>query len=248
LGTRFQLSEWLDLLGNIGRYVRVPTLGELYGVSPQVVGNANLVAERGYPLDLGFRGNAPFPPASPVQIRFDAFAFSRWVDEMIRYQRVNTGSLAPFNVASSRVQGIEVWTELDAFRHVRAETAMTLLDPRETTDDPVADPTQNDILPLTSRFVASSYLEGYLSPEQGALTRVALGVRHSHRASRYQDPAGLSVLPTQDFFDLEASSQWFGGTLAGRAALRNVFDSRAVDLIGFPLPGRTFHVVAELWL
>lgn len=248
VGTRFEVSEWLELLGNFGRYVRVPTLGELYGVSPQVVGNSGLVAERGYSLDLGFRGMAPLPATSPIRIKFDAFAFSRWVDDMIRYQRVNTGSLAPFNVASSRVQGIELWTTLDGFDHVHAETAMTFLDPRETTDDPVADPTQNDVLPLTSRFVASSYLEGYLKPEHGALSRAALGVRHSHRASRYQDPAGLSVLPTQDFFDLEASSQWFGGTLAGRAALRNVFDRRAVDLIGFPLPGRTFHLMAELWL
>jgi outer membrane receptor protein involved in Fe transport len=167
---------------------------------------------------------------------------------MIRYQRVNTGSLAPFNVASSRVQGIELWTMLDGFGHVRAETALTVLDPRETTDDPVADPTPNDILPLTSRFVASSYLEAYLAPEHGALSRLALGVRHSHRASRYQDPAGLSVLPAQDFFDLEASAQLFAGVLAWRAALRNVFDARAVDLVGFPLPGRTFHLLGELWL
>jgi iron complex outermembrane receptor protein len=248
LGARFELSAGLEILGNVGRYVRVPTLGELYGVSPQVSGNSNLEAEHGYSVDLGFRGVAPFSAASPVQVRFDAFAFSRWVDDMIRYQRVNTGSLAPFNVASSRVQGIELWTMLDGFGHVRAETALTVLDPRETTDDPVADPTPNDILPLTSRFVASSYLEAYLAPEHGALSRLALGVRHSHRASRYQDPAGLSVLPAQDFFDLEASAQLFAGVLAWRAALRNVFDARAVDLVGFPLPGRTFHLLGELWL
>lgn len=248
LGVRFELSDGLEILSNVGRYVRVPTLGELYGVSPQVSGNSNLEAEHGYSVDLGFRGVALFSTASPVQLTVDAFAFSRWVDEMIRYQRVNSGSLAPFNVASARVQGIELWTALDWLSHVHAETALTVLDPRETTDDPVADPTQNDILPLTSRFVASSYLEGYFRPEHGVLTRVALGVRHSHRASRYQDPAGLSVLPAQDFFDLEASTQLFAGVLAWRAAVRNVFDARAVDLIGFPLPGRTFHLLGELWL
>jgi iron complex outermembrane receptor protein len=248
LGARLVLSDDLQVLGNVGRYVRIPTLGELYGVSPQVNGNSNLKVEQGYAVDLGLRGRAPLSATSPVQIRFDAFAFSRWVDDMIRYQRVNTGSLAPFNVASSRIQGIELWTMLDGFGHVRAETALTVLDPRETTDDPTLDPTQNDILPLTSRFVASSYLEGYIEPEQSALTRLALGIRHSHRASRYQDPAGLSVLPAQDFFDLEASARLFSGALAWRAALRNVFDAHAVDLIGFPLPGRTFHFMGELWL
>jgi iron complex outermembrane receptor protein len=248
VGGSFEVSDWLSILGNVGRYVRVPTLGELYGVSPQVSGNSNLAAEHGYSVDLGVRGVAPLPAASPVQVRFDAFAFSRWVDDMIRYQRVNTGSLAPFNVASSRVQGIELWTALDWLGHVHAETALTVLDPRETTDDPVADPTQNDILPLTSRFVANSYVEVYLEPEQGALNRAGFGVRHSHRASRYQDPAGLSVLPAQDFFDLEASAQLFAGVLAWRAAVRNLFDQRTVDLIGFPLPGRTFHLVGELWL
>jgi iron complex outermembrane receptor protein len=248
LGARFELSDGLEILGNAGRYVRVPTLGELYGVSPQVSGNSALQVEHGYSVDLGFRGAAPFSWSSPVQLSFDAFAFSRWVDDMVRYQRVNTGSLAPFNVASSRVQGIELWTTLEGFGHLHAETALTLLDPRETTDDPVADPTPNDVLPLTSRFVANSYLEGYLQPEHGALTRLALGIRHSHRASRYQDPAGLSVLPAQDFFDLEASSQLFAGVLTWRAAVRNLFDARAVDLIGFPLPGRTFHLLGELWL
>jgi len=248
MGTRWRVSDELSVLGNLGRYVRVPTLGELYGVSPSVIGNSTLGAERGYSADAGVRGSWSLNQRRTVQLSVDGFAFSRWVSEMIRYQRVNTGALAPFNVASARILGTELAAALDWRGHLRAEAALTALDPRETTNDPVSDPTTNDVLPLTSRFVASSFVEAYRESESKALRRVALGIRHLHRSARFEDPAGLTVLPAQDFFDLETSFEFFGGALALRAALKNIFDSRTLDLIGLPLPGRTFHVLTEVWL
>lgn len=247
-GAVLQVTPGVEILGNVGRYVRVPTLGELYGTSSVVQGNASLGSEHGVSSDLGLRTQQALDAAKQVSVALDAFAFARWSSDLIRYQRVSTAALAPFNVSSARVLGVEAALAFDWRGHLRGYSAVTALDPRETTEDPVRDPTQNDILPLTSRLVTSSELELYVQPASAAIERAGLSVAHQHRAARFEDPAGLTVLPAQDTFDVSLGCQFDEGHFSARAAVRNVFDERNLDLLGLPLPGRTFHLALEAWL
>lgn len=247
-GAVLEVGPGFQLLGNIGRYVRTPTLGELYGTSSVVQGNASLGSEHGVSSDLGLRTQQALDAAKQVSVALDAFAFARWSSDLIRYQRVSTAALAPFNVSSARVLGVEAALAFDWRGHLRGYSAVTALDPRETTADPVRDPTQNDILPLTSRLVTSSEIELYLQPRTGAIERAGLSVTHQHRAARFEDPAGLTVLPAQDTFDVSLGCQFGEGHFSTRAAVRNVFDEHNLDLLGLPLPGRTFHLALEAWL
>jgi len=247
LGLSLALSSGLEFLGNVGRYVRVPTLGELYGSSALVEGNSQLRPEQGVSADAGLRVSAPLVADRRTRIAVDAFVFSRWADQMIRYQRVSTGSVGPFNVASARVRGAELALALDWAAHVKLETALTALDPRDTTATVQASG-RNDILPFTARLVTSSRVELYTQAVGADIERPTLGLSHFYRASRYQDPAGLSVLPEQNFFDLDLSCGLYAGRLIVRASLKNIFDAPSVDLFGLPLPGRTEHLALEAWL
>jgi vitamin B12 transporter len=144
----------LRLVGNVGRYVRVPTLGEVYGASGTVHGNPALTPESGYTADLGVRAQTG-PGAAVYGAYVDAFAFAHWVDGLIAYERTGQGYVTPYNVGSARVLGVELLAGVAPIHGIRAEVVATALDPRDTTPTRT---TVNDVLPYRSRLIAGPRL------------------------------------------------------------------------------------------
>jgi vitamin B12 transporter len=249
VGAQYEVGHGLSLLSNAGRYVRMPTLSELYGTSPLVDGNPGLLPERGLTLDLGLRWSIAASGGALSALSIEAFGFRRDVDQIVRFRRTALESLTPFNVASARISGLEWAAAADLVGHLRLESAGTLLDPRETTPDARLDPTINDIMPYTSRLSVASAGELYADkPWPGiALERLGLRVSYLHRSSRFADVAGQNVLPAQHFLDAELAASLFGGRLLARFSTRNILDNQTSDLIGLPVPGRSYHASAEAW-
>jgi vitamin B12 transporter len=245
IGLRAVLAPGLELVANVARSVRVPTLGELYGSSPLVDGNSALNVERAVSGDAGVRADLEFAASGRVEL--EAFVFARFADDLIRFRRTGFSSTAPFNVGSARVLGVESALGSELFGMLRLDATASLLDPRETTTDGALDPTTNDLLPLMSRLVLSARVEPFVAPGWRALGRAGVALAYLHRSSRYEDPAGLTVLPAQHVLDLEASTAHWDSRLLGRFAIRNVLDVRQLDWIGLPLPGRSLHGELELW-
>jgi vitamin B12 transporter len=239
LGVR---EKWgpFELRSNLGRYARVPTLGELYGVSALVRGSSALVPERGVAWDLGARWEAPL---GPVSTYVDAFGFARHVSELIAYRRSSLGAVQPYNVGSARVLGFELEAGASFAQHLRSVLSVTLLDPRDTTAGRVL---TNDLVPYQSRLVGSLFAEGFVEPRSRALQRAGVDARVSYRGSRLADPAGLIVLPDSTELDL-GTTLMFPHDLAVRGAVDDVFDAHHFDFIGYPVPGRSFHVSVEAW-
>ena len=88
---------------------------------------------------------------------------------------------------------------------------------------------------------------GLLSPswERVALDEAAVRLTYLHRSSRVADPAGLVILNEQNLLDLDASLA-FAEMVVVRGRVANLIDQRTVDLVGYPLPGRSFHGMAEV--
>jgi iron complex outermembrane receptor protein len=232
----------LVALANAGRYVRVPTLGELYGMSALVRGNAELVAEHGTSLEAGVRWTAG--RWGPVRGAFaDLFAFSRDADDLVAWRRSSMGFVRPYNVGRARISGVEWLGALEAFELVRLELAATLLDPRDTTPGRTV---SNDILPFRSRLVLAPMVQLRTRALRPAgLDTAMLGARYVHQSSRYADDAGLVVIPEQGTLDLEAEVKVLREKLAVRGRLANVLDQRRFDLIGYALSGRAVYGTLE---
>ena len=239
VGLRQRLGPF-DLRTNLGRYARVPTLGELYGVSALVRGSSALVSEQGVAWDVGARCEAPL---GPVWAYLDVFGFARRVSDMIAYRRSSLGAVQPYNVGRARVLGAELEAGASWAEHARAALALTVLDPRDVT---ATRNLSNDLIPYQSRFFGSLFVEGFVAPDWWPLRRAGLDARLSHRSARLADPAGLLVLPAATSLDLGATLA-FGQAqrVLLRAALDDVFDARRFDFIGYPVPGRSLHVSAE---
>lgn len=241
LGARQRFGAF-ELRTNLGRYARVPTLGELYGVSALVQGSSALVPEQGLTWDLGARWEAPL---GPVWTYVDTFGFAREVSQLIAYRRSTLGAVQPYNVGSARVLGAELEAGAQWAQHARTALSITVLDPRDTT---ATRNLSNDLIPFQSRLFGSLFVEGFLEPGVLAMRRAGLDARLNYRGSRFADPAGLLVLPASTALDLGATVQ-FGRAheLSLRAAVDDVFDARHFDFIGYPVPGRSFHVSCEAW-
>ncbi len=241
-GGRLDLGRHVAILANAGHSERVPTLGELYGVSATVLGNPALTPERGESVDLGAR--AELRPDAASLLFADVFAFSRWARELVAYRRSGLGVVRPYNVGRARFVGLELLAGADLWRHLRVSSAVTALDPRDTTPDRA---TTSSLVPFQSRLVVVTRGELYAEPEQGVLDRVALGATSRYRSSRVAEPAGLIVIAEQHVVDADIAARFLEQRIGVAFAVNNVLDAHHFDAVGLPLAGRSLHATAELW-
>ncbi|AUX21432.1 outer membrane protein [Sorangium cellulosum] len=238
LGARLELPWNMTLLANVGRYVRVPSLGELYGTSPIVRGNSELRVEQGYTADVGAR-------LKGHRSSIEVFGFTRLATDLIGFRRSSIGVVRPFNIGSARLLGVELTASTSFLDAVHAEVSLTALDPRDTSRGRQL---KNDVLPFQARLVAAPYLEVYQEPFRWLpIDRIALGTRLFYRSSRVADPAGLIVMAEQVSVDVELSALFWQKRISARARLSNALDAQNYDVVGLPLPGRSVHGGLEVW-
>lgn len=242
IAARYAPAPWLALFASAARTVRVPTLGETFGASAVLRGNPELREERGLGVDAGARLEAGM---DTIRASAELTGFARIADDLIAYRRSSLGGVRPYNVGQARVVGGEAVGAVDALRHLRADVAVSVLDPRDA-DAPAG---RSDLLPYLARLVVAPglalYAEDPFDPE--FFERIALESRLVFRGERVADPAGLIILGSQAWLDIEATLTFVDDRLAVRARVANVLDDQATDLLGLPLPGRSAHVAAEAW-
>jgi iron complex outermembrane receptor protein len=244
LGVAWTRPTW-GVFANVGRYVRTPTLGELYGMSVLVRGNPSLAQETGLSADVGLRFAAMQRGETRAPWGFVG-AFSRWSSDLVSFVRSAQGYVEPINVGSARVAGLEAQVGAGFLRWFAADFAATLLDPRDTTAGRLV---VNDILPFQSLLV----LVPRLSAETrdvglGPAGRVRAEVRWVYQSSRYADTAGLAVIPSQSSLDAELLAQSRDKHFTVRLRATDLLDTPRFDVVGFPLPGRSaFASLEESW-
>jgi vitamin B12 transporter len=222
--------------------VRVPTLGELYGVSAGTLGNPELAAERGLSLDGGASLRAAWRwSAAYAQLA----GFVRGAEDLIAYRRSSFGVVRPYNVSSARVAGLELGAGVSLWRTLEVSIALTALDPRDVSDERTTD---NDLVPLLARLTVDPRVEIGSPPLRVIeLDRAAVGASLAYRSSRATDPAGLVVLDAQARLDLDVALT-FAGRLTLRGRIENVIDTQSYDVVGYPLPPRSLHALCEVSL
>jgi iron complex outermembrane receptor protein len=225
----------------VSRYQRQPALGELYGAGVLVRGNALLRPELGVGADLGGRAQGRL---GPLQAHVASSLFARQATDLVAYARTAQGYVVPLNVSQARVLGAELSTGATALGHVSLDCNVTLLDPRDTTE---ARRLRNEYLPFTSRLVVAPRLlvtTGELAGRQ--LSRAELGLAATYLSNRFADAAGLIVIPEQLTLDVSGAASWWSGVLVTRARLGNLLGTERFDVVGYPLPGRSLYVSAEV--
>jgi len=228
-----EITGWLSLRANGGRYARLPSLIELYGNTGYLLGNARLRPESGVNADVG-------PLLSwkngSSRVLWTTAAFASVLDDLIQYEYGN-GHARPENVSSARILGVESDATVEFGHHLRAVAAATFTDARNTSSIESAHDRQ---LPFRPRYHL------YLRPEWRAVqpsarTTLGLYVDCDATAGNYLDPANSVRVAARLVFGAGAYADLPGG-FSLRASAQNLADSPVYDVSNYPLPGREVYL------
>ncbi len=243
-GARLLASEYLEFFANLGYAERPPTLGELFGTSAFVLGNSELDAESSVNPEFGARARRGF---GSLAVGGQLVGHAGFARQLIALRRSSFGQVRPYNVGRARLLGAEFELFADWNQRLSIESSLSVLDPRDRTPGRTL---ANDILPYRSRLNLSQHLEIHTRPDEHlfGLRRVGVGGWLWHRSSRYAVPAGTAVLPAVTTVDLDAYLLLEALPLGLSFAVDDLFDAPVSDVLGMPLPGRSYAMTAQLTL
>ncbi len=106
LGARWEFLPGLSARANAGRYVRTPTLGEMFGDRGSVIGNPDLKPETGINADTGLTwtlaGRGPLS-----LLRAEVAWFGTWSEDLIVFWQNSQDTVRADNISAAEILGLE---------------------------------------------------------------------------------------------------------------------------------------------
>lgn len=230
-GARVLVHPDVAVKANRTRYVRFPTLYELFGTSGDVKPNPELAPERGATWDA----SVTWRRRAPIDLSLEVGAFHTERDSLIEFIEAGR-SWKPVNFARAVARGVEVSLG-GAMGRVGVEASFTTQDVRQESPNPNHD----------GKWMP------YASPRE-------LSLRSTIRAGRSRLRYELSALdgfhidrpnqahlrvPAREIHAVGVRTELVPGRLALDVEVANLTDARVYDVFGYPLPGRAVYVVLE---
>jgi outer membrane cobalamin receptor len=233
------LSQRVTVKANAGHYGRVPSFLELYGDTGPLLGNPLLRPESGWNGDLAAEYRTP---GERVFVTGRSTVFAARVDDLIEWVPISNAQARVDNIGRARIWGVEQDLDFVAGRYLRVTAQATYLDAQ---DESTILAHHGNQLPLRPR------VQAYLRPQ---LRRLPLGrwlsvgayVEGDVRAGAFFD--GANIVPIAARLLLGAGIDVDAPRAGLRVALsaKNLTDSRALEVIQYPPPGRSIFLSC-LW-
>lgn len=251
LGVRWQAQPWLTFLANAGQYERAPNFGELFGDSGRVRGNPDLRSERGRNVDAGTRISLPPVGEWLRGAAFEYTFFDATIDHLIQLDSLSASVASPTNVGQAHLRGHELAARAGLFERWQLQASYTYqsaFDTSSVREDPI-----NRGHRLAGRPVHDLYarVEWAWSPAHplpfGAWATHLWPGRLSYDVSwigeNYRDRANLrrNLIPQRTLHGLALDVALPLPKLRLALEMKNFTDDRTQDVLGYPVPGRTFY-------
>jgi iron complex outermembrane receptor protein len=244
LGVRVEPWRGVALLGNAGRYDRVPSLQELFGASGTIRGNPALRSETTLNWDAGFRLTAP-PRAVVTLASLEYAYFDNEVDDVIVVVPTSVNVFTSRNVAAARIRGHEVAAGLRLWDRVGLAANYTYQDAIDESGIPFRDGNR-----LPGRPAHEAYARLELAWD--AARPLPLGAAAAHMwpgriwgdaniiADNFLDTANTERVPRRDLFGVGLTVEPIARLKVSLEG-RNLGDDQTRDALDFPLPGRSLY-------
>ncbi len=234
LGAELAPARWLSLSAAASLGARLPTMVELFGDRGWLASAVTLRPERGLGAELGVRARLA---QGPLRVRGEVHAFWREDRDFIRYTRTSQFQAVAQNIDAARTRGLEFALDARLARHITVVSAITLQESLDLTLDRA--------LPLRPAVQLYARASGRVPPF-GPLASIEPWVDVAHVGAVAADPANLAQIPARTVFGcgLAIASRTRDAVLA--VSVADLADARGQDLLGFPLPGRTFSLTLTL--
>lgn len=238
--------EGIALKANVGRYLRPPSLDELFGNQGSVHGNTELVAEKGFQWDAGARFARQ---ARKGTLQVDLSYFQNQADNKIVLIQNSQRTSVPLNFGKASVRGVEFGLSFSALDWVESQSSLTWSQSENRSDQVDAVGKRLPRVPEWDLVQNTSLLWG---------DAVRLGHSYSFTAGNYWDVGNVFLAPHRALHG--AFLRLIKGPVSLEASVLNLGDLTEVlmdrnpyseedntlilhpvtDFIGYPLPGRTW--------
>jgi iron complex outermembrane receptor protein len=233
LGARYRLNRAVTLRANGGNYHRTPSLYELFGDRGFVIGNADLKPEKGENYDFGFI--LDLNQSINRNGIFELSAFVSEVENLITFIQNSQRTAVAMNVSRAEINGVEAALQLQAGPRWLFSSNYTY---QETEDD-------GDV-----PFWRGNQLPGRHENQFNFTVKNTFGAGHAwffelaRDNGNFLDAANLKPVPARNIQNLGLTwnAQWGKITFE----VKNFGDEQVSDVVGFPLPGRSFNVTINM--
>ena len=249
VGFDYAIAPFLSFASHVGALSRPPSFVELYGDRGAVTGNPQLEPERATTIDLGFRGRVR---AGGARLGYEASGFATEARSLIAFVPYGRSALRAENLDRARLVGAEVALSF-AMGPSLSRLGYTAMVTRNEGDDALA---RGKPLPGRPAHDLAFDTTWTLHPLR---LRYSLDVM----AGTTLDPKATQLLPPRALHGLGATVEVAKRpqlVLGGR--VDNLLDTRVAhitspatgrdvpqaisDLLGYPLPGRSFWLTAKV--
>ncbi len=229
MGLGYRWTPSVRVRANLGRYYRFPTLTELFGDRGTVIGNPELVPEKGLNWDLGVSWD-PGPAGWLDRLHLEATYFQSRTDDLILFVQTSQRTVRAVNLSSAWIWGVETAWAADLWGHLGVSGNYTFQHTENTSDIP---------------YYRGNQLPGRPAHELFNRTELRWGrgkVFHeiSWTAENYLDAANFEKVQVRRIHNLGISFRPSRRTTL-TFEVKNVTDEQVSDVLGFPLPGRAYY-------
>jgi iron complex outermembrane receptor protein len=233
MGMEIVITDFLSFKGNVGKYYRPPNFTELFGDRGSIVGNPALKAEEGTNWDIGFKMHKK--TYWLLKSIFFEYAFYRnRIDNLILFIQNSQRTSVASNISKAEMMGHEISWGTTVADHVNLSGNLTV---QHTEDESEISYWKGNQLPgrpqfeLFNRFEYFNYL-GKVFYEFNYLSNNFLDrVNFKKIAARKINNLGVSFYPVKN--------------LTLTFEIKNLNDAAIEDVIGYPLPGRSFFTTID---
>lgn len=231
LASAWQALEWLQARAAWTRGMRAPSLSELYGNDGVIQGNPLLLPETAMTWDAGLLAKHT---AEKWAVDAEISAFWQNVDQLIQLESVTAHSARYANIASAQLLGVEAQLSLRLFKQLQLTGQHTSLVTQDTSGRVGY---TGNVLPMRPRTRWS--LRADWSRRTGPLAWRPF-VATQWQAGHFLDAANLVVVPGHFLLGGGLRVEHKPWQVYAEVRVDNALDAPVVDLVGYPLPGRTF--------
>lgn len=223
-------TPWLTIAASVYTGTNLPTILQLFGDRARILGNPDLIPERSLSEDVSVvvLGTVKWLSGS-----FEARFFRSAISDLIRGVRNNQDQIIFQNIDDADLLGVEIGARGELTEHAVVTTAINYLQTRNNF---------GNALPFRSPLTALSRLEGHTRRLGTWVNDLVAYLEIRHTKGGYADAANRVPFPTRTTLELGAQAVVVRRQLVATFSARNIFDVHTFDVLGFPLPGRSFAV------
>ncbi|TGK19643.1 TonB-dependent receptor plug domain-containing protein [Leptospira stimsonii] len=251
----FERETWdIQFQANVSKQFRIPSFLEMFGEQGSVIANPNLKPEQSGNGDGGFVLKTEH---SFLKTKTSVSYFSKDIKDMILFLPNSQFTLRPENVDSAKIRGLEFSHREDwkyGFKFLFNYTYQSAIN---NSSSPYLN---GKVLPLRPRHEFSSTISWKGKRIETGLELLYIGAVFRDRTNEY-----INYIPARQiwncFFTLvlfsepgESTKDSFGNLKESALSkeflltleVKNFTDKRISDLIGYPLPGRSWYATLSM--